>query len=111
MFVYHGTTREQCARFCESGIDGHLSFLRTIHGPQDGVPGLFVSPYLEVAKRFGLCVVAIEIQPDDLVTPPIMEQLGISLADALSNPREPQAFLNKRVEPAFIKIVYCDETR
>lgn len=111
MLVYHGTTPQQCARFCAAGIDGHLLFPRAIHGPQDNVPGLFVSPDLEVAKRFGLCVVAIDVEPTDLSVPPALKQAGASLEETFANPPEPQAFLSKRIEPNQIKIVYSDEAR
>jgi hypothetical protein len=84
---------------------------RAIHGPQDSVPGLFVTPDLEVAKRFGICVVAIEVDVSDLSVPPAFAIAGADLAASLNNPLEPQAFLSKRVEPAHVKVVYVDETR
>ncbi|WP_138922514.1 hypothetical protein [Hylemonella gracilis] len=111
MIVYHGSTQDQCNSFCSSGIDGHKVFPRAIHGPQDGVPGLFVTPDLEVAKRFGICVVSIEVELSDLAPPPAFILAGADLETSLKNPPEPQAFLAKRIEPSRVKIVYFDETR
>jgi len=86
MLVYHGSTNRQCSEFVEKGIDANLLFPRNIHGAQDFVPGLFVTPDLEVAKRFGPCVISIMVQSSDLHCPPIMAQHGISLIEALENP-------------------------
>lgn len=109
MLVFHGTTRQQCVEFLKNGIDAHLLTPRNIHGPQDWVPGLFVTPDLEIAKQFGRCVIAIEVELSDLSSPPIMERIGVTLEMALENPTEPQAFLSKRIEPRQVRIVHCDE--
>jgi hypothetical protein len=108
MIVYHGSTKAQCLEFTQHGIDAHLSFPRIILGPLSHLPGLFVTPDLEVAKRFGRCVVAIEVQPYELTTPPLMEQIGITTEEALQNPKEPQAFIRVRIEPSRIKIVHSE---
>jgi hypothetical protein len=107
MRVYHGTTPTQARMFLQNGIDGHLLHPRATHGPQDQVPGLFVTPTLSVARRFGLCIVAIEVYESELTVPPNLDDAGASLLDSLSNPLEPQAFLAKRVEPHALKIIEC----
>ena len=109
MRVYHGTTPAQARTFLQKGIDGHVVSPRMIHGPQDRAPGLFVTPKLSVARRFGLCIVEIEVQESDLTVPPNLKAAGASLDDALSNEREPQAFLARRVEPQALRIVECHE--
>ena len=109
MRVYHGTTPTQAQTYLQEGIDGHLLHRRQIHGPQDQAPGLFVTPKLSVARRFGLCIVEIEVEESDLTPPPILEAAGASLEDALTNEREPQAFLARRVEPGALRIVECHE--
>lgn len=109
MRVYHGTTPKQAQAFVASGIDGHLLHPRAIHGPQDLVPGLFVTPVLAVARRFGLCVIEIEVQEVDLAVPPILAELGVTLQASLANSLEPQALLAKRVEPHSLKVVECHE--
>jgi len=81
------------------------------HGPQTGVPGLFVTPILEVAKRFGRSVLAIEIDYSDLSVPPNLAIVGASLEMALANPLEQQAFLTRRIEPTQITLIYQEEPR
>lgn len=105
MHVYHGTTPEHAHRFVQLGIDANVLYPRSIHGPQDAYPGIFVTPILEVARRFGLYIVQIEVSPDDLTVPPNIEKTGASLDQSLSDPFEPQAFLSRRVEPQAIQIV------
>jgi hypothetical protein len=107
MRVYHGTTPDQARMFLQNGIDGHLLHSRAIHGPQDGVPGLFVTPTLSVARRFGLCIVEIEVHESELDVPPNLKTAGASLLDSLSNVYEPQAFLARRIEPNALKIIEC----
>ena len=107
MRVYHGTTPTQARMFLQNGIDGHLPHPRATHGPQDQVPGLFVTPTLSVARRFGLCIVEIEVHESELTVPPNLEAAGASLFDSLSNILEPQAFLARRVEPNALKIIEC----
>ena len=105
--MYHGTTPKQAQAFLADGIDGHLLHPRLIHGPQDSVPGLFVTPVLAVARFFGLCVIEIEVEETDLAVPPLFASIGVTLAESLANVKEPQALLCKRVQPASIKIVEC----
>ena len=81
--------------------------MRAIHGLQDQVPGLFVTPTLSVARRFGLCIVEIEVHESELTVPPTFEAAAALLLDSLSNVLEPQAFLARRVEPDALKIVEC----
>ena len=109
MLVYHGTTPQQAQTFLRDGIDCHVIHQRAIHGPQDGVPGLFVTTKRSIARQFGLCILEIEVELCDLSPPPIFAQNGISLEQCLENPREPQAFLIKRVDPNSLKIVECHE--
>lgn len=109
MRVYHGTTPTQARTFLREGIDGHLLHPRKIHGPQDQVPGLFVTPNLSSARRFGLCIIEIEVRESDLTIPPTLQAAGASLEDSLTNEREPQAFLARRVEPHALRIVECHE--
>lgn len=109
MRVYHGTTPAQAQAFLREGIDGHLLHARAIHGPQDNVPGLFVTPIFKVARRFGLCIIEIEVQQSDLELPPTFEIAGASLTASLSNATEPQALLPRRIEPSSIKMVECHE--
>lgn len=111
MILFHGTTAEICERFRTLGIDGNVLHKRIIHGPQDNVPGLFVTPELEVAKRFGSRVVAIEVEPDEIVCPPLLEQCGISLGESLKNSLESQALLNVYVPPERVMLVYSDNAR
>jgi hypothetical protein len=109
MHVYHGTTPQLAKRFSEFGIDAHLPYRRAVHGPQDQVPGIFVTPRLRVARRFGLCVIEIEVNEEQLSVPPNLAVSGASLAKCLSNELEPQAFLSFRVEPSAIRIIECYE--
>ena len=109
MRVYHGTTPQWGQKFIEKGIDAHLSHERTIHGPQDNVPGLFVTPKLSVARRFGLCVLAIDISEDQLTVPPNLDLAGATLQQSLNNHLEPEAFLSIRIEPSDVAIVECHE--
>ena len=105
--VYHGTTPTQARMFLQNGIDGHLLHPRAIHGPQDQVPGLFVTPTLSVARRFGLCIVEIEVHESELTVPPTFAAAAASLLDSLSNDLEPQAFLARRIESDALKIIEC----
>ena len=109
MLVYHGTTPEFASAFVKHGIDGHIPHARKIHGPQDNVAGLFVTPTRWVARRFGLCVLEIEIDAGDLRAPPSMAQLGVSVEDALGNQLEPQAFIATRIEPCNVRLIECHE--
>jgi hypothetical protein len=105
MLVYHGTTAENAQRFVRNGIDAHLPHPHLIQGPQNGQAGLFVSPKLRVARTFGLFVLAIDIDPEDLKTPPALEIAGADLNHALTQEFEPQALLVARVEAHRIRIV------
>lgn len=109
MLVYHGTTPQQARAFAEHGIDGHLQHPRLVHGPQDSVPGLFVTPIRWIARRFGLCVIEIQVESCELSAPPAFAQIGVSVNESLANPLEPQAFLSRRIEPIYIRIVECHE--
>jgi hypothetical protein len=109
MRVFHGTTPQLARQFARDGIDAHLTFRRAIHGPQDGVPGIYVTPKLSVARRFGLCVLAIEVPEDQLAVPPNLRVDGVTLQRALSHNFEPQAFLSSRVEPSAICVAECHE--
>ncbi|MET3118604.1 hypothetical protein AAKU64_002837 [Undibacterium sp. GrIS 1.8] len=109
MLVYHGTTPEIASEFVKHGIDCHIPYARKIHGPQDNVAGLFVTPTRSVARRFGLCVLEIEVNAGDLQAPPSMAQLGVSVEDALANQLEPQAFIAIRIESSHIRIIECHE--
>ena len=105
MRVYHGTTGENASRFLAEGINAHVLHPRSIHGPQDLEPGLFVTPKLSVARRFGLFILAIEANDSNLEAPPILRQAGVDLEASLSNPLEPQALLKGHVEPEDISLV------
>ena len=107
MLFHPGTTPKQAQAFLELGIDCYVLQPRAIHKPQDGIPGLFVTPIRWVARRFGLCT--LEVEAGDLKPPPMLAGLNVSLEDSLKNPLEPQAFLTKRLEPKHIKIVECHE--
>jgi hypothetical protein len=109
MLVYHGTTPQLAKQFVRHGIDAHLLYRRAIHGPQDGVPGIFVAPKVSVARRFGLCVIEIEIQGEHLTVPPNLALGGLTLEESLGQRFEPQAFVSQRIEPAAIRIVECHE--
>lgn len=109
MRVYHGTTPQFAKQFAQYGIDAHLPCRRAIHGPQDGVPGIFVTPRLSVARRFGLCVLEIEIDEEHLSVPPNLVVAGATLSTSLGNQPEPQAFISTRIEPSAIRIVECYE--
>lgn len=108
MIVFHGTTKAQCLEFIQNGIDGHKLSPRNIHGPQDEVPGLFVTPCFKTAKQFGRCVISIEVGIEDLDVPPIMKLTGVDILAAMTNSVEPQALLSKRIDPGQIKLVHCD---
>ncbi len=105
MLVYHGTTFENAARFVAAGIDAHIAVARKIHGPQDGVSGLFVTPKVSVARRHGLCVIEIEVDAALLSVPPALAQAGATVDLVLAHEYEPQALLTTRVEPAAVRIV------
>jgi hypothetical protein len=62
-------------------------------------------------KDLGHCVISIEVQREELSVPPLMTLLGVTLTEALENPLEPQALLSKRIEPAQVKIVHCDDLK
>lgn len=109
MRVYHGTTPVFGEKFVRDGIDAHLLFKRAIHGPQDGVAGIFVTPKKSVARRFGLCVLAIEVFYEQLTVPPNLALSGATLNETLNHHFEPQAFLSIRVEPELLRIVECYE--
>ena len=109
MRVYHGTTPQLAKQFAQNGIDAHLPYRRAICGPQDGVPGIFVTPRLSVARRFGLCVIEIEIDERQLSVPPNLAVAGATLSMSLGNQPEPQAFISTRIEPSTIRIVECHE--
>ena len=91
----------------QKGIDGHLLRTRMIHGPQDQALGLFVTPKLSVARRFGLCTVEIEARKEDITIPATLIAAGASLDDSLNNELEPQALLAWRIEPEALRIVEC----
>jgi hypothetical protein len=109
MNVYHGTTPDCGRQFTQFGIDAHQLHPRLIKGPQDAFPGIFVTPYMHVARRFGLCIVKISVRPSDLNVPPNLELAGATVCLSLTNPAEPQAFLVMRVEPEAVCIVECYE--
>jgi len=105
MFVFHGTDGENAKRYVCEGIDAHLLRTRAIHGPQDEEPGLFVTPRFDVARRFGLYVIQIEVELSELSVPPALRQAGASLEQALAASFEPQAFITSRIEPSRVSIV------
>lgn len=105
MFVYHGTDGENAKHYVCEGIDAHLLRTRAIHGPQDNEAGLFVTPRFDVARRFGLYVIQIEVELSELIVPPALRQAGATLEQALAAPFEPQAFLASRIEPNRVSIV------
>ena len=105
MRVYHGTNAEFASRFLREGIDAHVLHPRLIHGPQDFEAGLFVTPKLNVARRFGLFILAIEAEEHELEVPPMLRLAGADLAASLANPLEPQALLKARVEPTRVHLV------
>ena len=105
MLVYHATSAVFAELFQASGVDGHLLHARAIHGPQDNEPGLFVTPDLSVARRFGLFIFEIEVDESELVVPPTLRGLNVSLQESLANPLEPQALLPVRIEPARLRLV------
>lgn len=105
MRVYHGTTAEFAYRFLREGIDAHVLHPRVIRGPQDFEAGLFVTPKLHVARRFGLFILAIEAKMHELEVPPMLRLAGADLEASLANPREPQALLKTRVEPSRVQLV------
>ena len=109
MRMYHGTTPELARKFARDGIDAHVPYSRAIHGPQDGVPGIFVTPKLSVARRFGLCVLAIDVSEEQLAVPPNLAVLDRTLDQVLNHHFEPQAFLSTRIEPESIRIAECHE--
>ena len=104
MRVYHGTTEQNAKCFLRDGIDGDKPHRRLIHGLQDGQPGLFVSPMLRVARTFGLYVLEIEVEIQDLKVPPALACAGATLEQALSHPFEPQALLVSRVESSRVRL-------
>ena len=109
MRVFHGTTPQLAERFLHEGIDAHLTYRRSIHGPQDGVAGIYVTPKLSVARRFGLCVLAIELAAEQLTVPPNLLATEVTVHETLSHHFEPQAFVSYRVEPFAIRVIECHE--
>jgi hypothetical protein len=109
MRVYHGTTPAIGRIFIVEGINAHLLYPRQIHGPQDSYPGIFVTPKISVARRFGNCVISIEVPENFLSVPPNLKIAGASLEQSLSNQFEPQAFISTRIEPDNISIIECYE--
>jgi hypothetical protein len=105
MIVYHGTDGENARRYACEGIDAHLLHTRATHGLQDNEPGLFVTPRFDVARRFGLYVIQIEVEFSELNVPPELRQAGASLEQALAASFEPQAFIASRIEPSRVSIV------
>lgn len=105
MHVFHGTTGEYAERFVHEGIVANLLHPRAIHGPQDNEPGLFVTPRIDVARRFGLYVIQIQVELSELKVPPALRQAGVTLEEALSAAFEPQALLASYVEPHRVTIV------
>lgn len=105
MFVYHGTDGKNAKRYVCEGINAHLLCPRAIHGPQNNEPGLFVTPRLDVARRFGLYVIQIKVELSELSVPPALRQAGATLEQTLALPFEPQAFLASRIEPHQVEIV------
>jgi hypothetical protein len=102
--MFHGTTVAQAERFLSGGIDGNLLFARQISGPQDLCPGIFVSPRLSVARRFGNCTLQIDgVEESELAVPPTLN--GMTLQQSLSWIPEPQALLHARIEPERISVV------
>ena len=111
MRVYHGTTPQLGRQFIKNGIDAHILYRRAIHGPQDNHAGIFVTPKLSVARRFGLCVIAIDIDGSLLTVPPNLVLAGATLEQSLNHHFEPQAFLSTLIEPSDISIVECYENQ
>jgi hypothetical protein len=105
MLVYHGTFEEQANRFVQGGIPGDVLHARAIHGLQDEEPGLFVTPRRDVARRFGLYILEIEVALSELSVPPNLRLAGATLEAALSAEFEPQAVLVSFVEPSRIRLV------
>lgn len=56
MRVFHGTTSQLAHQFVREGIDAHLPYRRAIHGPQDDVPGIFVTPRLPAWQAFNKAI-------------------------------------------------------
>ena len=111
MRVYHGTTPAFGHRFMNEGIDAHLPYKRLIRGIQDDFAGIFVTPKLSVARRFGLCVIAIDIPKDQLSVPPNLADAGATLEQSLKNEFEPQAFISIRINSSNISIAECYENQ
>lgn len=104
---YHGTTPELAQKFASEGIDANILYERKIHGPQDDIPGIYVTPKISVARRFGTCVLRIKVGTNELSVPPNFSGTSFTLDDCLNHSFEPQAFLSSRVEPTNISIVEC----
>jgi release factor glutamine methyltransferase len=111
MLVYHGTTPQLAREFSTKGIDAHILYKRRIHGPQDSYPGIYVTPEISVARRFGLCVIAIEVEEQLLTLPPNLAILGATLDQSLNQHFEPQAFISTRIDPSQITLIECRENR
>lgn len=105
MRVYHGTDKRNAERFLAEGIDAHCIHPRLIHGLQDHEPGLFVTPKVHVARRFGLFILQVDIDPKSLHVPPMLRLSGATLEQALAAEFEPQALLVARVEPSAVTLV------
>lgn len=105
MHVFHGTDSKHAERFLREGIDADRLHPRLIHGLQDMEPGLFVTPQFHVARRFGLYVLQIEVDPKNLHVPPMLRQSGATLARVLAAEFEPQAFLVARIQPMAVRLV------
>jgi hypothetical protein len=107
MRVYHGTSPQQGRQYIVSGIDAHIPYERAIHGQQDNHAGIFVTPKISVARRHGLCVIAIDIEDNLLTVPPNLASEEITLEQSLNHHFEPQAFLSVRIEPTIISMIEC----
>ena len=107
MKLYHGTNAEHAHKFVLEGIDGTAMHPRAIHGAQDHEPGLFVTPVFSVARRFGLYVLEIDVEPSALSVPPMLRLAGANIDQSLNNRPEPQALLNSRVWPDKVRVVEC----
>lgn len=105
MHVYHGTNAENAEKFVREGIDGHRLHQRCIGGSQDAESGLFVTPTLAVARRFGLYIIEVDVDISELEVPPMLRAAGANLESSLSNPAEPQALIRTRIEPHRVRVI------
>lgn len=126
--LYHGTTSKHALELCLNGIDANSKRKRDYSSLTHR--GFFLTPLLNVAKRFGKVILEIEIEAEYLYGTKdidveegseIEEDLILknlyrnsfrpSLSHSLSNSGEPQAVLVGTHSPEIIKNVYIDSNR